>query len=133
MRIVILSIIALAIMVGCSSSKKTNVKLTEDEYIIRVINEEFKGDPAERIYNQDRDFVIVINRLERGVGYPVVANFVVIDVDKQKVLYTESVLDGDVSWIDNDNVLIKRVPEVRSKIEEENRKAMRTELNVREL
>ncbi len=133
MRIVILSIITLTLMFGCLSSKKTNVKLTEDEYINRVINEEFKGDPVERIYNQNRDFVIVISRFERGVGYPVVTNFVVVDVDKKRILYTESVLDGDVFWIDNDNVLIKRVPEVRSKIEEENRKAMRTELNVREL
>ncbi len=133
MRIVVLSIIALNLIIGCSSSKRTKVKLAEDEYINKIINEQFKGEPVKRFYNQDRDFVIVISRIERGVGFPVATTFIIIDVDKKKLLYIESVPDGNVSWVDNDRVLIKRVPEVRSKIEEENRKAMRTELNVREL
>ncbi len=132
MRIVFLSIITLSLLVGCSSSKKAKSKFVEDDFINIVVHDEFNDEPVEKIYNQDRDFVVVISRIERGVGFPVPTTFAIVDIVKKKVVYIESVSDGNVSWIDNDRVLIKRVPEVRSKVEEENKKAMRTELNVRE-
>ncbi len=133
MRIVILSIITLYLFAGCSSSKKINSDLASESFIKTVVEQEFNGEAVETIYNHDKDFAILISRIERGIGYPVVINFVVVDLLKKKLLYVESVGDGSVSWIDNDIVLIRRVPGARSKIDEENRKAERTELNVREL
>ena len=133
MRIVILSIITLYLFAGCSSSKKINSDLASESFIKTVVEQEFNGEAVETIYNHDKDFAILISRIERGIGYPVVINFVVVDLLKKKLLYVESVGDGSVFWIDNDIVLIRRVPGARSKIDEENRKAERTELNVREL
>ncbi len=133
MRIVILSIITLYLFAGCSLSKKINSDLASESFIKTVVEQEFNGEAVETIYNHDKDFAILISRIERGIGYPVVINFVVVDLLKKKLLYVESVGDGSVSWIDNDIVLIRRVPGARSKIDEENRKAERTELNVREL
>ena len=133
MRIVILSIITLSLFAECSSSKKTKLDLASESFIKTVVEQEFNGETVETIYNHDKDFAILINKIERGIGYPVVINFVVVDLLKKKLLYVESVADGSVSWIDNDIVLIRRVPGARSKIDEENQKAERTELNVREL
>jgi len=133
MRIVFFITIALFIFFGCSSSKKTKLGLDRNSFIKTVVEDRFDGEPVETIYNTDRDFAIIINRLERGVGYPVVINFVVVSLLKNKVLYTETISDGAVSWSNNDTVLIKRVPGAKSIIEEENQKAKKTELNVREL
>ncbi|GEM_PF-6496140 len=133
MRIVFLSIITIYIIAGCSSSKKAKIDLSGDEFINTVVEKEFNGESFETIYNQDRGFAIIVNKVERGVGYPTVINFVVVDLLKKKVIYSETVRDGSVSWINNDTVLIKRVPGVMSRVEEENEKAKRTEINVRAL
>ncbi len=133
MRIVFLSIITLYLFIGCSSSKKTKLESVSDSFIKTVIEQDFDGESVETSYNDNRDFVILSRRIERGIGYPVVLNFVVVDLLNKKILYVESVSDGSVSWVDNDKVLIKRVPGAKSIVGEENRKAERTELNVREL
>jgi len=133
MKIFFLSFISICLITGCSSSKKAKLDLSSEGFIESVVEEHFKGEPVDTIYNQNRDFAIIVNRIERGVGYPVAVNFVVVDLLKKKVLYMESISDGSVSWIDNDIVLIKRVPGAMSTVEEENRNAKRTEINVREL
>jgi len=133
MRVVVLVFVSLSFLVGCSSSKNAKVKLAEEDFISQVVHDKLNDEPVEKIYNKKYDFVIVISKIERGFGFPAATTFAIIDLAKKRVVYVESVHDGKVSWIDNDRVLIKRVPEVRSKIEEENKKAMKTELNIREL
>jgi len=133
MREFFLTTIALFLFFGCSSSKKAKLELANNSFVKTVIEERFDGKPVETTYNPDRDFVIIINRIERGVGYPAVISFVVVDLLKKKTVYTETISDGAVSWLNNDTVLIKRVPGAKSIVEEENQNAKRTELNVREL
>ena len=125
--------IILGLMIGCSSSKKAKSKLTEESYINSVVHDRFRDEPVEKIFNHDRDYVILIHRVERGTGYPAATDFAIVDLADKKVLYFESVNDGKITWIDNDRVLIKRVPEVRSKNSEENEKIKSKEINVRDL
>ncbi len=133
MKLYVVCFFVLILSGSCSSSKNTKVELSEDDYVSKVVKANFKSQDTDKIYNETRDFVIVTEKTDRGIGFPDVTEFIVIDLKQKKIVYKDSVIDGSVAWIDNNNIEIKRVPEARSKDPVINSKAGKKIINVRKL
>ncbi len=133
MRLSVLYFFILILLWNCSSSKSTKTALAEEEYISKIEKDNFNSSDINEVYNDTHDFVIITKKTDRGVGFPDVIEFIVVDLKQKKIIYKDSVIDGSVAWIDNDNIEIKRVPEARSKDPEINRKAGKKIINVRKL
>jgi ABC-type polysaccharide transport system permease subunit len=125
--------IVLLLFTSCLSNKNTLKTKNTQEFIQKIKKENFDSNKIEEKFNKSRDFVILVNNIDRGIGYPNVIEFVVIDLVNKKNIYRDSVIDGSVSWKDNDVIRIKRIPDVRSKDDEVNKKAELKLINVRNL
>jgi len=132
MKLIILSFV-FTFLLACSSNKTSVEVRSSEEFIEKVSKEKFGDSNIEKLFNHSRDFVIIENKIDRGIGFPDVTEFLVVDLKKKKVVYDDSVIDGSVSWNDNDVIQIKRIPDARSKDEEVNEKAELKLINVRNL
>jgi len=119
--------------VGCVASKSNMNTEKDKEFIEKIKKEKFATENVEEIFNDSKDYVIILHKMDRGTGFPSVIEFVVLDLATKKKIYEDSVIDGSVSWEDNDVIRIKRIPDARSKDDETNKKAELKHINVRKL
>ncbi len=130
---VILFIIALALLYGCSLNKNAANALSGEKYIENVIKDNFGDNAVEKLFNLSGDFVILKEKIERGTGFPDVTNFLVVDIKQKKIIYKDSLPGGSVLWKNNDVIVVKRSPDARSKVDEENERAKLKEINIHKL
>ena len=132
MRIIFL-LLGLIWISGCVSNKSSVNNADTNKYIERISIDEFGSEDAEQIFNKSRDHVILLKKIDRGPGFPHVAEIVVLDLKAKRVIYKESVIGGRVTWQDDDIIKIKRTPDARSKDQEENEKSAFKQIDVRKL
>ena len=126
-------IIALSLIYGCSSNKNAANALSDEKYIEKVIKDSFGDNSVEKLFNSSGDFVILKENIERGTGFPDVTNIIVVDIKQKKIIYKDSLPGGSVSWKNNDVIVVKRSPDARSKVDEENERAKLKEINIHKL
>jgi len=126
-------IIVLALIAGCSSNKTAAKSQTNEEFTEKIIKDNFGGKSVEKKFNSSRDLVVLINKIDRGTGFPDVTELIVLDLKRKKIVYEESVIEGSVSWKDDDIIIVKRTAEVRSIKLEENSNTKYREINIRKL
>jgi hypothetical protein len=126
-----ISFIIIVFIWSCASGKTAKLTSDPENFIKEISENNFNGAKVQTLYNKSGDLVVIFHKIERGVGFPYVVEFVVADVKNKNILYTDSVIDGDVFWLNDDIIRIKRVQEVRSTNENENVKSK--DINIRKL
>jgi len=45
--------------------------LAEEEYISKIVKDNFNSSDINKVYNDTHDFVIITKKTDRGVGFPI--------------------------------------------------------------
>ncbi len=105
------------LLVACISNK------VYSDYELSRLGREWFGAEVRIIRNRSNTFALMLDNGTINVKSPSNAlNYGIIDVKVGKMLFRESLYNGDVSWKNDTTVLVHSKPGVRSKLDEQNRK-----------
>lgn len=105
-----LTIVCLILISGCCAASK---EIAKDKNVQKLAAEKFDSG-YKLIKNNSSSFILCLKSKEKQNQPHTSVEYFVYDLDKEEIIFSETLLDAEVGWFDDHNLEIKINPETIS-------------------
>lgn len=104
--------VAILMLISCGSSKKESARLTRNEAYKVVAAQKYNA-PIQHLFNDTKSHVLCFNQTRASTRNPFPSlSFFIYDLKSEKVIYEETLDNGRVLWLNENQVQITVIPGV---------------------